>query len=156
MRKQAPDGRKPALENRIEQETHEEPCFKQVQIIETNCGPEVESALLRDLLTRSPEPGPQLEDSLETRHSQPALAGVAAYKHRLQSIRTEYVHVLLRSLDLEAQLNEACATIELLEKRVAHFSYELQEMRASRAWKTAENWHRWLQTVSGWFRRFRG
>src|SRR5690349_9086602 len=68
---------------------------EQIPALDTGYGPESESALLRDVLTQTNCAGPN------------ALAVVQAYKHRLQAIRCEYVHVHVRAIELQEQLAEA-------------------------------------------------
>ncbi|GEM_PF-3781510 len=80
-------------------------CLEQLHLIEAGSLPRGETALLRDLLTRSPAVGN-------------GLAGVNAYKHRLHALRCENINLRRRLYDLETQLNQMRATRgwKLLEK----------------------------------------
>ena len=136
------------------QEVGEEVFLDQLQIIETGCGPQVESALLRDLLSRSPGLEEGLVDPAEV-HSYPnPLAAVNAYKHRLHALRCEFVNVRLLLHELETQLNQSRYRNEVLEKHVRFLDGTLEAMRASRAWKWAEKCSRWRRIAAGWRDRF--
>lgn len=124
----------------------DEPCLEQFQVIETGCGPPVETALLVELLTRSTGLGPGLADPAEVHHYHNPLAAVNAYKHRLHGLRCDYVNARLRIRDLETQLER----LQLLEKHVRFLEDTLTEMRASRGWQLVEKCSRWRRTLSGW------
>jgi hypothetical protein len=130
-----------------------EPCLEQLQVIETGCGPKVETALLVELLARSPGLGPTLADPFEAHNYHNPLAGVNAYKHRLHALRCEFVNVRLRLHELETQLNQSCYHREVLEKHVQFLDATLEQMRASRAWKLVEKISRWRRIVSQWLGR---
>jgi hypothetical protein len=80
-------------------------CLEQLHLIGTGNIPRSETALLRDLLTRSPE-------------GTNGLVSVNAYKHRLHALRCENINLRRRIHDLETQLNQMRATRgwKLLEK----------------------------------------
>ncbi len=113
-----------------------------LQVIETGWGPQSESALLRDLLTQSPQ--------LTGGH-----ARLNAYKHRLHALRRDYVNAHLRTLDLEDQLSQARLQIQRLEARVQHLSGTLEQMRARLVWKVVERCRRWRRIIAVWLRRAR-
>lgn len=106
----------------------------------------MESALLMDLLTRSPGLGQALADPLEAHNSPNPLAAVNAYKHRLHALRCEYVNLRL-------DLLERC---EVLEKHVQFLEATLEEIRTSRAWKLVERCSRFRRIVLGWLGWRRG
>lgn len=100
--------------------------LEQLQVIETGSGPEIESALLIELLSRSPDLGRALADSTEV-HSYPhPLSAVNAYKHRLHALRCEYVN---------------------LRRRLTELENEIEQMRASRCWRLTERCSRWLRLL---------
>jgi hypothetical protein len=102
-------------------------CLEQLQVIETGCGPEVESAALRDLLTRSAGLRDSLADPIEAHTYPNPFAGANAYKHRLHALRCEYVQTRVRALELEEQLAHARLLIASLESRVTL----LEQMKSS-------------------------
>ena len=117
---------------RTDSEGSGEPCLEQLHAIETGSGPKVETALLLELLKRSPGLERSLVDPTEVHNYHNPLASVNAYKQRLHAIRCEYVDLQMR---LEA---------------------ELSHVRASYMWRLANEFHRWRQLVLqyfGWFRR---
>lgn len=126
----------------------DDPCLDQLQVIETGCGPQVETGLLIDLLARGFRQG--LTDPVEVHNYHNPLASVNAYKHRLHALRCEYVAARLRIYDLETQLNQARCRVEALEKQVRSLDATLQQMRASRSWKLVETCSQWRRFVSGW------
>jgi len=112
------------------EEAAAETCLEQIHLIETGSGPRIETALLRELLARSPELEKGLTDPAEVQNYHHPLASVNAYKHRLHALRCENINLRLRVHDLETQLNW---------------------MRATRGWQLLEKYRRWRRTVSGWF-----
>lgn len=82
-----------------------EPCLAQLHLIEAGILPRAESAMLRDRLAQSPQPGL-------------SLAEVNTYKHRLHALRCENFSLRLQIHELEEQLNQMRATRgwKLLEK----------------------------------------
>jgi len=131
-----------------------EAVLEQLQIIEMGCGPKVESALLVDLLSRSPGLEESLVDPAEVHSYANPLAGVNAYKHRLHALRCEFVNVRLLLHELETQLEQSRYRNEVLEKHVHFVDATIEEMRASRAWKWAEKCSRWRRIAAGWRERF--
>jgi len=149
-----------ALPRRVESQTPRaeesgEPCLEQLQVIETGCGPKVETALLVDLLSRNLGLAETLADPSEVHSYHNPLASVNAYKHRLHAIRCEYVSARLHIYDLEKQLNQSRYRVEVLEKHVQFLDATLEQMRASRGWKLVEKCSRWRKIVSGWLGRRR-
>jgi hypothetical protein len=132
--------------------TNNEPCREPLQVIETGCGPRVETALLRDLLARSPGLGQALADPTEAPNDHHPLAGINAYKHRLHALRCEYANVRLRVYDLETQLDQSCYRIEVLEKHIRFLDATLEKMRSSRGWKLVEKISRWRRRATQWLR----
>jgi hypothetical protein len=130
-----------------------DPCLEQLQVIETGCGPRVEAALLKDLLTRSPGLGPTLADPFEVHNYHNPLAALNAYKHRLHALRCEFVNVRLRLHELETQLNQSNYHRQVLEKHVQFLDATLTQMQASRAWKLTEKCSRWHRLLSQWLGR---
>lgn len=114
------------------EETAGEPGPEPIHLLETGSGPRVETALLRELLARSPQLAECLADRTETRNNPHPLAGVNAYKHRLHALRCENINLRLRVHDLETQLSR---------------------MRATRGWQLLEKYRRWRRTVFGWLRK---
>jgi hypothetical protein len=133
-----------------------EAALEQLQLIETGCGPEVESEALRDLLTRSAGLADSLTDPIEVPNYHNPLASANAYKHRLNALRCEYAQARLRALDLEEQCVRARSLIERLESRVKLLEAPLEQMKSSLAWKVAVKGFRCWWTISQWFRRLRG
>jgi hypothetical protein len=127
---------------------------ERLQILETGCGPRVDTALLVDLLSRSPGLEKSLVDPVEVHGYPNPLAAVNAYKHRLHALRCEFVNVRLRMHDLETQLNQSRYRNEVLEKHVRFLDATLEEMQASRAWKWVEKISRWRRIMAGWRERF--
>jgi hypothetical protein len=126
-----------------------EPCLEQLYLIETGCGPKVETALLVDLLSRNLDLAETLVDPSEVHNYHNPLASVNAYKHRLHAIRCEYVSARLRIFDLEAQLDRSRSRVEVLERHVQFLDATLEQMRASRGWKLVEKCSRWRKIVLG-------
>lgn len=133
-------------------EANTEACQEQLQVIETGCGPKVETALLMDLLARSPGLGQALADPTEAHNDHHPLASVNAYKHRLHALRCEYANVRLRVYDLETQLDQSCYRIEVLEKHIRFLDMTLEQIRASRGWKLVEKFSRWRRSAVKWLR----
>lgn len=106
-------------------------CLAPIHLIEAENDPRIETALLRELLARSPDLDATLADSTEIQNYHHPLAGVNAYKHRLHAIRCENINLRLRVHELETQLSR---------------------MRATRGWRLLEKYRRWRRTVSGWLR----
>lgn len=100
-----------------------------IHLLETGSEPRIETALLRELLARSPQLANCLADSTEPLNSRHPLAGVNAYKHRLHALRCENVNLRLRVHDLETQLSG---------------------MRATRGWQLLEKYRCWRRTMWGW------
>jgi hypothetical protein len=121
-------------------------CVEPFQVIATGWGPEVESALLMDLLKRS------LADSDATYNGD---AVVHAYKHRLHSLRCEYADARQRAAEADEQLAEARLRILRLEARVRHLDTTLHQIHASRWWKVKEWCARPWRIVSRWLGRVR-
>lgn len=130
-----------------------EPCREQLHVIEVGSGPKVEAALLKDLLTRSPDLQQALADPCEVQNYANTLAAVNAYKHRLHALRCEFVNVRLRIYDLETKLDQSCYDREVLQKRIRFLEATLEQMRASRAWKLAEKCSLWSRSLSQRLRR---
>jgi hypothetical protein len=128
-------------------------CLDQLQAIETGCGPKVETALLTELLARSPGLAPSLVDPAEVHNYHNPNAAVNAYKHRLHGLRCEYASARLRIYDLETQLDQSRYRALVLEKQVQFLDAVLEQMRASRGWKLVEKCSRWRRIVSTWLRR---
>ena len=139
----------PLPSRRNEDEDHEA-SLEKLEAIVTGTAPQVEMALLTELLTRSPGLAQGLADPHETHHYHHPLAGVNAYKHRLHALRCEFVNTRLRTVELEEQLAKARERIVRLENHVAFLEDALTHMRQSRAWQWAERCSRW----SGWFKNF--
>src|SRR5579884_1891706 len=76
-----------------------------LHLIEAGSFPRVETAMLKDLLSRG---------SVQ----QPSRAEVNAYKHRLHALRCENFTLRIRIHELETRINQMCATRgwKLLEK----------------------------------------
>lgn len=123
-----------------------ERCLQQLQVIETGCGPKVETALLADLLARHLGLGQALTDPVEVHNSPNPLAAANAYKHRLHALRCEYVSACLRIQDLETEMERK----KMLEKHIQFLEATLAEMLASRGWKLVEKISRWRRRVSAW------
>jgi hypothetical protein len=117
----------------------------QLQILQMGYGPEVESASLMEVLPQQPGDPPHA--------APPASVSLSAYKHRLQAIRCEYVHVHLRAIELEEQLAEARLQIARLENDRQYLDDQLNSMRQSRAWKMAARYIHWRQTIADWFKK---
>lgn len=100
-----------------------------IHLLETGSEPRFETALLRELLARSPQLAKCLADSTEPLDSRHPLAGINAYKHRLHALRCENVNLRLRVHDLETQLNR---------------------MRATRGWQVLQKYRRWRRIVFRW------
>ena len=116
-----------------------------LKALTTDYGPEVERALVAERLRQSPGFAGALADPLEVQHLPNPLAGLNDYKHRLHSIRCEYVTARLRADDLEAQFQEAQAALKRLQERLTethnqlvHYRGALDEIRSSRAWQLLE------------------
>ena len=131
-------------------------CLEKLQFIETGCGPEVETAALRDLLTHSAGLFDSLADPIEVHNYHNPLASVHAYQHRLHALRCEYVQARLRTLDLEEQCVQARSLIERLESRVKLLEAPLEQMKSSLAWKVAVKGFRFWWMISRWLRLLRG
>jgi hypothetical protein len=116
----------------------------QFQVIATGWSPEVESALLMDLLERS------LASPAEAPNCH---AVVNAYKHRLHALRGEYADARQRATEAEEQLAEARLRILRLEARVKHLDTTLQQIHASRWWKVKERCAHCWRIVARWLRR---
>jgi hypothetical protein len=125
-----------------------EECLEQLQAIETGWGPESESALLRDLLSRSSG----LADPLEVHNYPNPLASFNAYKHRLHALRCDYVNARLRVLDVEDQLTQSRLRGLQLENHVMFLEATLEQMRATLTWRVRERCGHWYRTVSEWLR----
>lgn len=119
-----------------------------LQAIETGSSPQVDRTLLRELLHRSPGLLPNLLDPTEVHNYQSALAGISAYKHRVQAIRCEYLHVRIQNEELEKQLMQSRGEIERLQRHVEYLDAIIHQMQASRGWKLVEKCSRLRQTVS--------
>ncbi|HEY7309629.1 MAG TPA: hypothetical protein VH643_09760 [Gemmataceae bacterium] len=130
--------------------------LERLQMIETGSSPQIESALLRELLHRSPGLLPNLLDPTEVHNYSSALAGISSYKHRLQAIRGEYIHARIRAEDLEVQLKQSRYEIERLQKHIEYLDAIIEQMRASRGWKLVEKCSRLRQTVSSLVGRLLG
>jgi hypothetical protein len=137
-----------AIETHPDPATPDEPALASLQAIETGSSPQVESALLRELLQRSPAMLPSLVDPTEVHNYQSALAGISAYKHRLQAIRCEYMRARIRAEDLEIQLKESHYEIGCLQKHIEYLDGIIGKMRASRGWQLVEKCSRLRQSVS--------
>lgn len=107
-------------------------CLEQLQAIETGSGPKVETELLFELFKRSPGLEQSLVDPTEVHNYHNLLASVNAYKHRLHAIRCEYVDLRMR---LESELNQ---------------------VRASRMWRLANELHRWGKLLRNYLGLFGG
>ena len=124
--------------------------LEQLQVLETGCGPKVETTLLMHLLSQSPDLDRSLVDPAELHGYPNPLAAINAYKHRLHALRCEFVNVRLSLHERETQLHQSRYRNEVLEKHVQFLDATLEEMRASRAWKWVEKCSRWRRIVAGW------
>lgn len=120
----------------------------QLQVFPMGDGPEIDSAALLEALTPLPENPPPAAPT--------AAAQLSAYKHRLQAIRSEYVHVHLRAIELDEQLAEARLQIARLENARQYLDDQLHSMRQSRAWQIAARYIHWRQAIAEWFQRILG
>jgi hypothetical protein len=127
-----------------------ETCLEQIHAIETGCGPKAESALLMDLLRRSPGLEQWLTDPMETKHFPNSLASLNAYKHRLHALRCDYANARLRTIELEEQLAEERLQNLRLEARVKHLDGTLQQIQATKWWKVKECCARWYHWIRGY------
>jgi hypothetical protein len=109
-----------------------------IQALDTGDGPAVESALLRELMTRSADLAERFADAEEAHGDDTSLVRVNAYKQRLQALRCECADARLRALDAEEKLNAAHMHIGELERIVLVLKTELQQLRSSRAFRFAE------------------
>jgi hypothetical protein len=134
----------------VKEDESDDPCPEQLRVIETGCGPKVETALLVDLLSRHLEMEQCLADPVEVHNYHNPLASVNAYKHRLNALRCEYVSARLRIYELETQLDQSQYRVEVLEKQVRFLDATIEQMQASRGWKLVEKCSRWRRIVSGW------
>lgn len=137
-----------AAGSREEKREDDEPGLELLQAIETDSSPRVERVLLRELLQRSPGLLPNLVDPTEVHNYQSELAGVSAYKHRLQAIRCEYINARIRAEDLETQLKQSRYELHCLQKHIEFLDAIIHQMRASRGWKLVEKCSQLRQTVS--------
>jgi hypothetical protein len=141
-----------ALPSRRNDPDDPEASLEKLEAIATGTAPQVEMALLTELLTRSPGLAQGLADPHETHNYQHPLAGVNAYKHRLHALRCEFVNTRLRAVELEEQLTNARERNQRLENHVAFLEDTLTHMRQSRAWQWAERFSRWGRTLRGWIK----
>lgn len=116
-------------------------CLEHLQAIATGCGPELESALLLDLLQRN---------GAEPNAAPNGDAVVHACKHRLHALRCEYADVSRRAIEAEEQLAEARLRVLRLEARVKHLDTTLQQIHASRWWRVKERCAHCWRPLSRW------
>lgn len=116
-----------------------------LRAVATDYGPQIEQTLLAERLHASPGFVGALADPREVQHHPTPLASLHDYKHRLQSIRCEYVTARLRADDLEAQFQEAQAALKRLQERLTethnqleHYRGTLEEIRSSRSLRLLE------------------
>lgn len=124
--------------------------------IETGSSPQIESALLRELLHRSPGLLANLTDPAEVHSYAGAPAALNAYKQRLQAIRGEYINARIRAEELETQLKQAQYEIHCLQKHVAFLDGIIAHMRASRGWKLVEKCSELRRSIAARLGRIRG
>jgi hypothetical protein len=137
-----------AIGTHADSATPDEPALASLQAIETGSSPQVESALLRELLQRSPGLLASLVDPTAVHNYRGALAGISAYKHRLQAIRGEYIQARIRAEELEIQLKESRYEIGCLQKHIEYLDGILGQMRASRGWQMVEKCSQLRRSIS--------
>jgi hypothetical protein len=124
-----------------------------LRLIEADYAPAVERDQIAERLRRTAGFAEELADPIELRHHPGPLAALNDYKHRLQSIRCEYVTARLRADDMEARFHEAQSALKRLQERLSetqnqlvHYRGALEEIRSSRAWRVLERCGglRWL------------